>query len=82
MISQLSKHAGTPSEQKEFEQTWENNYAIFEPLLKMIRELAPRPKITKADFELPAFTEKLIYDQAQYDLAEKIIAVFPKKLLT
>lgn len=81
MNSLLLKHAPKDIDKDTFEKMWENSSYTLEALFKVIVELAPAPKIGKEDFALPAFTEKLVYDQARHDLGKTILSMFPKKLL-
>lgn len=81
MHQQIRKHLPPEAKPEEFEQSWNNATYLLEPLLAAIREAASTPKIKREDFGSPAFVEKLIFDQARYDLVQQIISYFPKKML-
>lgn len=81
MHPQIRKHLPKEAVPEEFEQSWQNASYILEPLYKAIKEQAQQPKIRKEDFELPAFKDKLVFDQARFDLVQQILSMFPTKLV-
>ena len=81
MNSLLLKYKDPSEHKDEFKERWENSYVLLEPLFMAIQEMAGQPTISPSDFELPSFREKLIWDQARFDLMKKILILFPSKLL-
>lgn len=76
----LLKHKPTDIEADKFKEMWENSTYTLEPLFKAIQALTPDSRISKDDFEKPAFVEKMVWAQAQRDLADKILDLFPERL--
>lgn len=62
----------------EFKALWARSSYVLETLARLVTELAPQPKIVKEDFLKPAFEYNLVYDQAKFDLAQKILENLPK----
>ena len=59
---------------------WENSSYVLESLFKTIKDLTPSETIKGNDFDIPNHYEKLVWQMAQRELAQKILDLFPSKI--
>ncbi len=78
----LLKNRPKDLDEAKFKQMWENSSYLLEALYKTIQELTPQERISQDDLSNPAFIHKMVWGQAQRDLAKKIVDLLPQSLTT
>lgn len=74
----LLKHRPKEGKKEEFELAWENSTYLMEVLANVIKELVPKERISQEDFSKPNHYAQMVWIQAQRDLAQRILDIFPK----
>ena len=76
----LLKNKPKDISEEKFKEMWENSSYVLESLLKTIKDLTPSETIKGSDFDIPNHYEKLVWQMAQRELAQKILDLFPSKI--
>lgn len=77
MNSNLLKNRPKDLDEQKFKEMWENSGYTLGALYKTIKDLNPVESIKGTDFDIPNHYAKMVYQQAQKDLINKVLELFP-----
>ena len=80
MNSLLLKNRPQGLSEDDFKVMWSASGNVLEALYKTIQELTPPLRIKIEDFGLPQHYGLMVWQQAQQDLANKIIDLLPSEI--